>query len=74
MCYTKDGAQEIKIEKVELAGDGYKGGNVSDLGGYYNELVYFCDRAAKGEPIEQATLADATASLDFLLRELAFKA
>ena len=74
MCYTDAGAEQIVIEKVELAGGGYKGGNVSDLGGYYNELVYFCDKAAKGEAIEQATLADATASLDFLLRELAFKA
>ena len=72
MCYTDEGAHEIKIEKVELAGDGYKGCNVSDLGGYYNELVYFCDRAAKGETIEQATLADGVSSLKFLLKELSF--
>ena len=72
MLYTNDGASEIKIEKKELAGEGYKGGNVSDLGGYYNELVYFCDRAAKGETIEQATLADGVSSLKFLLKELAF--
>ena len=72
MCYDKDGAHEIKIEKKELAGGAYKGGNVSDLGGYFNELVYFCDKAAKGEKIEKATVCDAVASLKFLLKELAF--
>lgn len=74
MCYDKDGAHQIVIEKVELAGEGYKGGNVSDLGGYYNELVYFCDKANKGEKIEKATVCDAVASLDFLLKELSFNA
>ena len=70
MLYTADAASEIKIEKKELAGEAYKGGNVSDLGGYYNELVYFCQRAAKGEKIEQATLSDGVSSLAFLLKEL----
>lgn len=74
MCYTDAGAEQIVIEKVELAGEGYKGGNVSDLGGYYNELVYFCDKAKKGEKIEKATVCDAVASLDFLLKELSFNA
>lgn len=73
MRYDKDGAHEIVIEKAALAGDAYAGGNVSDLGGYYNELVYFCDKAAKGEPIEKATLADGVSSLTFLLKELAFE-
>ncbi len=73
MRYDKDGAHEIVIEKAAVAGDAYAGGNVSDLGGYYNELVYFCDKAAKGEPIEKATLADGVSSLVFLLKELAFE-
>lgn len=72
MLYTKDGAEEIKIEKKQLAGEAYKGGNISDLGGYYNELVYFTDRAKSGEKIERATLSDATASLELVLRELSF--
>ena len=74
MLYTKDGASEIKIEKKELAGEAYKGGNVSDLGGYYNELVYFCEKAKKGETIEKATLCDGVSSLEFLLKELSFNA
>lgn len=73
MCYTNDGAEQVQIEKVQLEG-GVSGGNVSDLGGYYNELVYFCDKAIKGEKIEQATAKDAVASLEFLLKELSFNA
>lgn len=73
MCYTDAGAEQVAIEKVQLEG-GVSGGNVSDLGGYYNELVYFCDKAAKGEKIEQATAKDAVASLEFLLKELSFNA
>ena len=73
VLYTKDGTSEIKIEKKELVG-GVTGGNVSDLGGYYNELVYFCDKAEKGEKIEKATLCNGVSSLEFLLKELAFRA
>lgn len=71
--YTDDGVNEIKIEKKELVG-GVEGGNISDLGGYYNELVYFCDRAKKGEKVEKATLCNGVSSLEFLLKELAFNA
>ncbi len=73
MCYTAEGAEEIKLEKKELAG-GYKGGNISDLGGYYNELVYFTDRAKLGEVTDRATLPEATKSLAFVLKELNFNA
>lgn len=70
MLYDENGASEIKIEKKELAGEAYKGGNVSDLGGYYNELVYFCEKAAKGDTIERATLRDGVSSLAFLMKEI----
>ena len=71
MCYTASGAQEITIEKKALAASN-AGGNISDLGGYYNELLYFTERAAKGLPIEEATVADALASLAFVKKEIAF--
>ena len=74
LLYTNDGVSEIKIDKKELVGEAYKGGNVSDLGGYYNELVYFTSKAKKGEKIEKATLCDGVSSLEFLLKELAFNA
>ena len=70
MLYTDNGAEEIKIEKKEIVGDGFKGGNVSDLGGYFNELVYFTDKAKNGGRIERATLREATESLNFVLEEI----
>lgn len=68
MLYTENGAEEITIEKKELSGVA-AGGNISDLGGYYNELSYFTTCAAAGVPVEQATLSDAAASLKFLLQK-----
>lgn len=70
MCYDKNGAHEIKIEKKILGGDSYAGGNISDLGGYYNELLYFCNCAINGEKTDKATLPDAVQSLEFILKEL----
>ena len=71
LCYDKNGVSEIKLEKVQLEG-GEQGGNISDLGGYYNELVYFVNRAQNGLKIEEATVTDAAASLKFVRRELGF--
>lgn len=71
MLYTEDGAEEIKIEELDLSVD-YKGGNVSALGSYFDELLYFTGCAKNGSDVERATLSDAVASLDFLLDELAF--
>ena len=71
MRYDAGGAEEIVIEKKQLQGDAYSGGNIADLGGYYNELVYFCECAASSKPIERATIADGVASLSFVLKELA---
>ena len=67
--YDEAGAREIAIEKTRLEG-GAAGGNISDLGGYYNELVYFTDRAKAGLPVEKATLADGVASLAFVRKEI----
>ena len=70
--YDQNGVNEIKIEKAQIASTSDSGGNISDLGGYYNELVYFCDKASRGEKIEKAALCDAVDSLAFLLVELKF--
>ena len=72
LLYTENGVEDIKLEKKELAGT-TAGGNISDLGGYYNELLYFTDRAKAGEPITRATLPDAAESLRFVLSELNYK-
>lgn len=73
MLYTNDSTNEIKIEKKELVG-GVEGGNISNLGGYYNELLYFCEKAKIGAKIENATLCDGVSSLAFLLKEVSFNA
>lgn len=71
LLYTENDVQEIPIIKTAVEGDGFEGGNVSDLGGYFNELVYFTDCAKQQKPVEKATLAAATASLAFVLDEIA---
>ena len=71
--YTDGKAEEIKIEKKKLDG-GVEGGNISDLGGYYNELLYFTDVAKAGGKVEKATLKDAAESLEFVLKEISFNA
>ena len=70
MLYTGADASEIKIEKKKDLGEGFEGGNISDLGGYYNELVYFTDCAKKNEEIKKATIKEAFDSLLFVLDEI----
>ena len=45
-------------------------GNVSDLGGYFNQLQYFTQCLQSGEAPEIATLDDAYASLELTLKEI----
>ena len=70
MLYTENAAEEIVIEKAENLAGGFEGGNISDLGGYYNELLYFTGCAAKGAKVEKATLKDGVASLCYVLEEI----
>lgn len=72
VLFTDSGKEDIVLEKFEASAD-YKGGNISSLGGYYDELLYFTNRAKAGEGIEKASLADAVSSLNFVLDELNFK-
>ena len=70
MLYTNDSKEEIKIDKTELADTSAGGGNISDLGGYYNELVYFTDCVKNNSEITKATLYEALQSLNFVLEEI----
>lgn len=60
MPFTPTGSGHSKIKE----------GNVSDLGGYYNELAYFIDRLEKKQPIEQATAEQAALSVRVVLSEI----
>ena len=46
------------------------GGNISDLGGYFNELKYFVEQLNQKKPIETACLEDAVKSLKLTLQEI----
>ena len=67
--FDENGSHTVTIEKKQLEG-GFKGGNISDLGGYYNELLYFVGRAKEGKAADRATLSDGVASLKFVLKEI----
>lgn len=45
-------------------------GNISSLGGYFNELQYFVDCLAHGRPPLEGTLAQARTSLEIVLAEI----
>ena len=70
VLYTDDAVEEIKIEKKEDLGAVSGGGNISDLGGYYNELLYFTNCAKAGAKVEKAMLCDGLESLKFVLEEI----
>lgn len=67
--YDDTGVHPVVIEKKQLDG-GFEGGNISDLGGYYNELLYFTGRAKESLAVEKATLADGVDSLIFVRHEI----
>ena len=68
--FTDEGVEDIPLEEKALTvAEGGVKGNISDLGGYYNELYYFTRQAIAGAPIEQAALADAVESLKFVLEK-----
>lgn len=69
--YDAEGEHVVEIEKVQLESSN-SGGNISDLGGYYNELLAFVNSAATGGEIRNAILPDAVQSLKFILKELTF--
>ncbi len=62
-------------EKIDLApsfeGDNEIGGNISSLGGYYNELKYFVDKISAGEKLTVAPLCEGVKSVELVLSEIA---
>ncbi len=68
--YTDTGVEHPDYKR-EAAGTIVEGGgNISDLGAYFNELQYFTQRIAAGEPIEINTLPEAVKSLELVLSEI----
>jgi predicted dehydrogenase len=67
--YPNEGGS-FKPELNTVTLDNRAGGNISSLGGYYNELKYFVERVSNNKPIENATLKDSVESLKLALREI----
>lgn len=55
-----------EFEKMNAAG----GGNISDLGGYYHEIVHFVDRVLSGKPFDVSTPESSLDSLELALKEI----
>ncbi len=65
----REGAPILKEEA--FCAKSSSGGNVSDLGGYYNELKYFLDRLENPALPDIASLEEGASSVKLALRELA---
>ena len=70
ICEGDHETRSLDVVKTD-AGESKSGeGNVSDLGGYLNELTYFVDCLRSGNPPAIATLAHARESLALTLKEI----
>lgn len=70
MVYQDNGVCFSPELEKGFESDSNLGGNVSSLGGYYNELLYFIDKVKKGESIEIAPLSEGIKSVKMVLDEI----
>ncbi|MBQ7033247.1 MAG: Gfo/Idh/MocA family oxidoreductase [Clostridia bacterium] len=68
--YMKDGSVVKPEIKPAFTGRSSSGGNLSSLGGYYNELAYFVEKLQKDEPLLVAPLEEGIRSAALALREI----
>lgn len=69
--YYNDGGCFRPEIKPAFEADNDIGGNLSSLGGYYNELKYFVDKLTANEPLEIAPLCEGVKSAELVLKEIA---
>ena len=69
--YTADGGSFQPALQEAYAGENDIGGNISSLGGYYNELKYFVEGLQGKNELAVATLEEAINSAKLTLREVA---
>ncbi len=69
--WKKDGSVEVpELHKEEPFDETESGINIRSLGSYFTEISYFYDCLEKGANPEIASLEEASATVDLLLREL----
>ena len=69
--YYKDGGVHKPEIKPAYEGNNDIGGNVSSLGGYYNELKYFVEKLNADEELTIAPLDEGVKSMNLVLDEIA---
>jgi predicted dehydrogenase len=62
--------EPMALEKPRISAAEGAGGNISDLGGYFNEIAYFCEQIKLGKKPEIATGPQALESLRTVLAEI----
>lgn len=68
--YPNEGGAVTPKLAEEFQGDNDIGGNISSLGGYYNELKYFVEGLQGKNDLSVATVAAAVASVKLVKREI----
>ena len=68
--YPNEGEPFQPKMEEEFQGDNDIGGNVSSLGGYYNELKYFVEGLQGKNDLSVATVAEAVKSIQLVLKEV----
>jgi predicted dehydrogenase len=71
VCYEKGKPPTLINVPQPKTGDVQAGGNISSLGGYFNEVKYFVDCLKAGRAPQTATAEDARNSLVLVFREMA---
>lgn len=65
-CYTDEKTEDLTVKQKDLGT--VEGGNVSELGEYYNELKYLTDLIKKDKIVDRARLVDGYNTLEYLLK------
>ena len=71
--YYEGGGHEDVIIKNDFSGKTDLGGNISDLGGYYNELKYFIDKISAGEEPVVAPLSEGVKTVLLMCAQQLFR-
>lgn len=66
VIYPNDGGKIVPELEKEFEGESDLGGNVSSLGGYYNELKYFVNGLNNNTPLTVSPLEDAAKSVQLI--------
>jgi len=68
--YPNEGGAIVPQMAEEFQGDNNIGGNISSLGGYYNELKYFVEGLQGKNDLSVATVSEAIASVRLVKKEV----